>query len=102
MLKGLSRDTLTNPVTLASFIDAGTKNLTLDKDFSVADLRSEAFGMRDIRGNDIVFITAPFSGFGTSPVGGSIDIVDQPRMQDLSVALRSDDMASFPAGKQIP
>ena len=50
MLKGLSRDTLTNPVTLASFIDAGTRNLTLDKDFSVADLRSEAFGMRGIRG----------------------------------------------------
>ena len=102
MLKGLSRDPLTNPVTLASFIDAGTRNLTLDKDFSVADLRSEAFGMRGIRGNDIVFITAPFSGFGTSPAGGSIDIVDQPRMQDLSGALRSDDLASFPAGKQIP
>jgi polyisoprenyl-teichoic acid--peptidoglycan teichoic acid transferase len=102
MLKGLSKETLTNPVTLAGFIDAGTKNLTLDKDFSVADLRSQAFGMRGIRGKDIVFITAPFSGFGTSPVGGSIDIVDQPRMQDLSVALRSDDMESFPAGKQIP
>jgi LCP family protein required for cell wall assembly len=102
MLKGLSRNTLANPVTLASFIDAGTKNLTLDKGFSVADLRSQAFGMRNIRGKDIVFITAPFSGFGTSPVGGSIDIVDEPRMQDLSVALRSDDMASFPVGRQIP
>ena len=68
----------------------------------MADLRSQAFGMRGIRGKDIVFITAPFSGFGTSPVGGSIDVVDEPRMQDLSVALRSDDMASFPAGKQIP
>ena len=54
MLKGLSKETLTNPVTLASFIDAGTRNLTLDQDFSVADLRSEAFRMRDIRGNDIV------------------------------------------------
>ena len=102
MLKGLSRDTLTNPVTLAGFIDAGTRNLTLDESFSVADLRSEAFGMRGVRGNDIVFITAPFSGFGTSPAGASIDIVDQPRMQDLSVALRSDDLAGFPVGKQIP
>ena len=48
--------------------------------------------MRGIRGNDIVFITAPFSGFGTSPVGGSIDVVDKTGMHDLGEALRSDTM----------
>jgi polyisoprenyl-teichoic acid--peptidoglycan teichoic acid transferase len=102
MLAGLSKQTLSNPLRFADFVDAGTRNLTVDNAFSIADMRSEALAMRDLRSKDIAFITAPITGFGTSPVGGSIDIVDTAKMTQLSLALKRDDMSSFPVGPQIP
>lgn len=102
MLKGLSKDTLTNPLTLAGFIDAGTKNLTVDDGFDMSEMRSEAFALRSLRGSDITFVTAPFSGFGRSPVGASIDVLNEEGMARLSAALRKDAMASYSAGTQIP
>ena len=95
LLKSLSKSTLTNPITLAQFVDAGTKNLVVDNAFSVADLRSEAFSMRNLRSSDIAFVTAPFTGFGTAPNGGSIDIVDEPGMQALGQALQNDQMSTY-------
>ena len=102
MLKALSKQTLTNPVRFADFVDAGTRNLTVDNAFSVADMRSQALAMRGLRSKDIVFITAPITGFGTSPQGASIDIVDDALMARLSFALRSDDMSDISLGQQIP
>jgi LCP family protein required for cell wall assembly len=102
MLKSLSADVLTNPIRLAQFVDAGTKNLTVDNGFSIADMRSEAFSMRNLRGRDVTFVTAPFTGFGTSPIGASIDIVDQPGMQQLGEALQQDNMAGYQDKTTIP
>jgi LCP family protein required for cell wall assembly len=102
MLKALARETLTNPVRFAGFVGAGTRNLTVDNGFSLTDMRSEALTLRDLRGKDIVFLTAPLTGFGTSPTGASIDLVDRARMAKLSAALRHDNMSKVSAGKQIP
>jgi polyisoprenyl-teichoic acid--peptidoglycan teichoic acid transferase len=95
MLKSLSKDVLTNPVKLAQFVDAGTANLTVDQAFSVGDMRSEAFSLRNLRGRDIAFVTAPFSGFGTSPIGASIDLVDEAGMRTLAEALQNDKMNTY-------
>ena len=95
MLKGLSKDVLLNPIRFAGFADAATRNLTVDNAFSVSDMRSEALQMRNLRGGDIYFTTAPFTGFGTSPVGGSIEILDTVKIQQLSDALQHDAMASY-------
>jgi LCP family protein required for cell wall assembly len=102
ILKVLSRQTLTNPVRFAQLVDAATRNVTVDNAFSVADIYSQALAMRNLRSEDIVFITAPISGLGTSPQGASIDIVDDVKMAELSAALRSDDMGSISIGQQIP
>lgn len=102
MLQSLSSETLTNPLKFAALVDAGTRNLTVDNEFSVAEMRSQALAMRNLRSQDIAFITAPFSGFGTSPQGASIDIVDEPQMAQLSFALKNDDMGGYPIGKQTP
>jgi LCP family protein required for cell wall assembly len=102
MLKVLSKETLTNPVRFAELVDAATRYLTVDNAFSVADIYSQALAMRDLRSTDIAFITAPITGFGRSPTGASIDIVDDVKMAQLSAALRSDDMSSIPLGQQIP
>jgi LCP family protein required for cell wall assembly len=95
MLKSLSKDVLANPVTLAQFVDAATSNLTVDNGFSIGDLRSEAISMRNLRGKDIAFVTAPFSGFGTTPGGASIDIVDEAGMKVLGQALQNDAMSTY-------
>jgi LCP family protein required for cell wall assembly len=102
ILKVLSRETLTSPVRFAALVEAMARNLTVDTAFSVADIYSEALAMRDLRSEDIAFITAPISGFGRSPSGASIDIVDEVQMAALSSALRTDDMSGIPLGHQIP
>jgi LCP family protein required for cell wall assembly len=102
MLKALGRETLTNPIRFAGLVGAGTKNLTVDNAFSMDDLRSQALSLRDLRSSDIIFRTAPLNGFGTSPQGASIDVVDRAGLARLSAALRSDTMSSISAGKQTP
>lgn len=102
MLKALSRDTLTNPVTLAKFVDAATENLTVDEDLNLNEMRKLAFSMSGIRGDDVIFITAPFSGFGTAPDGGWIEIVDEPRMAQLGEAIRTDTMETYDGGRVTP
>jgi anionic cell wall polymer biosynthesis LytR-Cps2A-Psr (LCP) family protein len=95
MLKGLSKDTLTNPLRLKDFVDAATSNLTVDQNLEVSEMRSEAFALRNLRGADIRFITAPFTGFGWSKDGQSIDIVDEVKMKQLGEAIRTDDLDSY-------
>ncbi len=97
MLKGLSRETLTNPITLANFVSAGTENLTVDKGFDMGEMRSLGLSLRNVRGDDIVFITAPITGFGTSPQGGSIDIVNEPLLKLMGEELQGDTMEDYVA-----
>ncbi len=51
--------------------------------------------MRSLRGGDVRFITAPFSGFGTSPQGASIDVVDEAKMADLGKSIRTDTLDDY-------
>ena len=95
MLKSLSKDVLANPVRLAQFVDAGTSNLTVDDGFTVSEMRKEALSLRSLRGKDITFITAPFTGYGTSPQGASIDLLDEQGMKELGTALQDDAMSTY-------
>ncbi len=95
LLKATSRETVTNPLTIAKFTDAATANLVLDQTFTVGDMRDFALQLRDIRSGDVVFATAPFTGFGTSPEGASIDVVDTKGMADLGEAIRTDTMDDY-------
>ncbi|MGO1167065.1 MAG: LCP family protein [Janibacter sp.] len=99
-LKGIMGKTLTpgvllNPSKLNDVIEAGTAHTTVDNDLTAKTIRRQAIGLRSVRGGDIHFVTAPFSGYGTSPEGGSIDILDEQGMAELSDALRSDDMEGY-------
>jgi polyisoprenyl-teichoic acid--peptidoglycan teichoic acid transferase len=99
MLKVLSKQTLANPARFATLVGAVAHNLTVDNALSIANIYSQALAMRNLRSEDFVFITAPITGFGTSPQGASIDIVDVAKMAQLSVALRTDDMSSIAFGQ---
>jgi LCP family protein required for cell wall assembly len=95
LLKATSRDTITNPLKIAAFADAATQNLAVDQDLTLSDMKDYALELRDIRADDVVFATAPFTGFGMDPVAGSIDIVDTQGMELLGEALRTDTMDDY-------
>lgn len=93
--KALSRDTLTNPVRLAGFVDAATTNLTVDEDLKVSDMRDLALSMRNVRGGDIHFWQGPWCGIDMHPVAGSIVLMAETQMGTLSQHLRTDTMESY-------
>ncbi|GAA4867407.1 LCP family protein [Serinicoccus chungangensis] len=95
MTEALSRETLTNPARLAAFVDAATTNLTVDADLQVGDMRDLGFAMRGVRGDDIYFETAPWSGIDMHPVAGSIVLMAEEQMQVLSDHLKNDTMEDY-------
>ena len=95
LLKATAPETITNPVKIAKFTSAATENLVVDQDLTVGQMRDYALALRNIRSDDVIFATAPFSGFGTSPGGASIDIVDEAGMAELGEALRTDTMDEY-------
>ena len=89
MLKVLSGDTLTNPVKLASLVDAATKNLTVDQSLDIGATQQLALSLRGVRKDQVRFITAPFSGFADNEAG-DVDVVDVARMTAMGQAIAQD------------
>ncbi|GAA5189360.1 LCP family protein [Rugosimonospora acidiphila] len=92
--KAASTGTLTNPSKLNSFLSALTKSMTVDKDFSVADM---AWQFRNLRSSDLTFMTSPYSGFGERD-GQSVVLSDHDKASALYDAVAKDDMAAYLAG----
>jgi len=95
MLKTLSRGTLTDPARFSRVVDAGTRYLTVDGAFTTKLMRSIAWSLRGLRGDDVVFVTAPVAGFGRTAAGASIVRLDTANLSRLSGALRQDRMAGY-------
>lgn len=92
--KALSREVLTNPGEFNAFLAAMARSMTVDQELTPAVVRTIALSIR-MTADDVQHIQAPISGFGTSPAGASIDIVDKARMRELAKALAEDDMARY-------
>lgn len=95
MTKALSPGTLLNPVKFSRLVDAGTSNSVVDQTLTTSQIRKQALALRGVRGGDIHFVTAPYDGFGTSPDGQSIDVLDEAGMEDLGDALSTDSMDTY-------
>lgn len=95
MLKALSPDTVTSPRRLAAFVDAATTNLTVDDDLDLGEMRSLLISMRDVRGDDINFVTAPWTGIGDDSFAGSIITPSEEQLTRLSGHLQTDTMADY-------
>jgi LCP family protein required for cell wall assembly len=95
MLEVTNPANIANPVTVAKFANAATENLVVDDGLTISAMTDYAVSLRNIRGGDVIFATAPFSGYGTSPEGGAIDIVDEVKMAELGTALRTDTMDTY-------
>jgi len=102
LMKTISPEVITNPLKIAEFTDAATKNLIVDNAMTTSFMREEAFALRNVRSGDVVFITAPYTGFGWSADGQSIDIVDEAGMADLGDAIRRSTLGDYKKASVLP
>jgi LCP family protein required for cell wall assembly len=92
--KGLSAKVISDPATFTTFIGNVAKHLTVDNELSDGEIRRTALSLR-LTGKDIELLQAPISGFGTSPDGQSIDVVDMAKIAELSTALKKDKLSEY-------
>ena len=89
--------TLSNPLTAQPFLDTVTKSISADAGLNadvIGQLRTIA---TDIGSTDILFLTVPYSGTGTSPDGQSIVELDRPAFDALMEAVRTDTVMEYAA-----
>lgn len=92
--KGLSPEVIANPAAFTSFIGGVAEHVTVDSGLSDQIIRDLALSLR-LTASDITLLQAPISGFGTSPDGQSIDVVDEAQLADLGKAMKKDTMAAY-------
>jgi len=89
--KASSTGTLTNPTELNNFLKAVTAAVTVDKSFSLTDF---ALQFKNIRSNDLTFITSPNKG-SANVSGQSVVLSDKEKALALYKAVSSDTMSAW-------
>ena len=92
--KGLSPEIVANPTAFTGFISGVAEHVTVDASLSDQTIRDLALSLR-LTSADIHLLQAPISGFGTSPDGQSIDVVDEPQLEALGKAMKKDTMDAY-------
>jgi LCP family protein required for cell wall assembly len=86
-----SRGILTDPAQLNGFLQAVTSAVTVDRDF---DLVATVLAMRDLRSNDMTYLTSPHRG--VSEIGDqSVILPDPVRAKALYEAFRTDSVEAY-------
>ncbi len=100
MAKAEDGGQLRNPIALNGLLEALTRSLSVDDALSAGGLRSLALSLRDLRVDDVTFLTVPVRGTGR--VGrASVVFLDPGPDQTLFQAVRTDRLGSYqpaPAG----
>jgi LCP family protein required for cell wall assembly len=96
MDKAAGTGTLTNPSKLNSFLKAVTAAVTVDNDFSLTDM---AVQFRNLRSNNITFLTSPNLG-GQTIAGQSVVVSDREKALALYKAMAADKMNEWMATTQ--
>lgn len=95
MRAAIDRGILTNPLELMSFLETAANGMAVDDGFTIATMRDLAVSMRDVRPGDVVFMTVPLAGTGTSADGQSIVNLDRPAFDALMAAVAADDVDGY-------
>ena len=90
--KLLSEASLANPLQLMDLIPALTKSVTVDASLSNGDLRGLALDLRDIRLDDVTFLTTPVARFGRE---GGQSVVYLENDQKLWKAFRQETLGRY-------
>jgi LCP family protein required for cell wall assembly len=91
MGKAASSGTFTNPRKLNAFLQTATSTLTVDRNFS---LLSVGWKLRNVRGDNLTFLTSPNAGTGTAS-GQSVVFSDDEAAAELYTAVREDRLAQW-------
>lgn len=94
MEKVLDSGTIGNPLKFSHTLDAITKHLTVDSDWTNGDIRSLALSMRGLDAKHVKFVTLPLDHYGTVN-GMSVNIVDKPASTQLFKAVADDKLAEW-------
>lgn len=95
VLKLLRPETLANPVTFNAVASEIGRYFVVDAELDNQTVFGLATSLRLEDGGSIRSVQAPIAGFGRSPAGASINIVDFVELEKLATAMREDDMASY-------
>ncbi len=97
-LKVATPEVLANPVKLTEVIGTISQFLKVDSALTNQAIYALGLSMTGITSSDqIHLLMAPISGFGTSPDGLSIDVVDVAGVSALGKALQNDTMPAYVA-----
>jgi LCP family protein required for cell wall assembly len=92
--KTLSQGTISNPIRLTNVLEVITDNLTVDESFGVGEMRDLALSLRDLRGDDVEYLTAPLGSYDTVN-GQSVVRLKRKESEALFTAVRHDDIESY-------
>lgn len=93
--KMMTGEVLANPVTFNGVMGRLGQYFTVDGGLTNDVLLSTATSMRVNGGDDIRLLQAPISGFGRSPNGASIDVVNVEQLAELAQAVRTGHMDDY-------
>ncbi|MEC5178748.1 LCP family protein [Arthrobacter sp. CG_A4] len=98
LTKFLTAETLTNPGKISSLVDTVSPYISVDSSLDGAAAGALAFGLRGVRGADVISYTLPTLGIGTSDDGQSIVLRDDAAIDGLRKALADDSLGSYLQG----
>ena len=91
----LSKDTLTNPATIASTLNAVSPYLILDSGLDLGTAGTIGYELRGVRSGDIAFFTSPTLGTGTSADGQSIVLPDWAEIENVREAFTEGTLRAY-------
>lgn len=97
--KAKTRGVLSNPSTLISITKDISGNLAVDNGLTTNYMTGMAWSLRNMPQKNMIFHTAPYTGFGTEKVVGAVDYLDEAKMKELGEALRKDDFSKIKDGR---
>lgn len=96
LVRLLSLDVLANPALVANVAGQLSQYVVVDEGLSTEVILRTASSMKLGGGEqDVVLLQAPISGFGTSPDGQSIDLVDEEQLAEMATAIQTGEMAAY-------
>lgn len=85
-----------HPLTSYDVLDAATRHLTVDSEFSTGELRGLMNDLTDLHSDDVEFLTAPIAGLGWEQQQ-SVVYLDHRRSAGLWQSVRDDRVAAWAA-----
>lgn len=81
---------------LTTFSSTVLQSVAVDEGMTLPRMVSVGYSLKDLRGDDVTFMTAPYAGTGWSPDGRqSIVLLDEARSQALFEAFATDSVREF-------